>query len=93
MNNLNQQPNFRKKPDSWPFAAYIVISIIEFLFCGVIWGIAGFILTIQANNAFKADDVYAFERKKGYAEFCFVVGVALMLTFAICRVLFHGALS
>lgn len=80
MNNYGQNNN-----QGWGFGIFIAISILELLFCGVIWGILGIVFSVQANDAYKTGDMPAFEKRKIYARNCLIIGPIIAVSYILFK--------
>ena len=85
MDNYGQ--NFNSQEPKWGFGGYIAVSILELLCCGVIWGILGIVFSVQANELFKQGEMHEFERKKGYARNCLIIGPILAVGYIVFKTL------
>lgn len=66
---------------------YVIISIVELIFCGILWGILGLAFTSSANQAYKMGDMATYERKKNTAKTILIIAPVLQIFFIFVIIL------
>lgn len=84
--NENQGNEFQQRTDGGnapQFVTLLVLSILETCCCNCLTGIAGIILVILANSAYKHGDFENYESKRKICSIILIVGAILSVVINI----------
>ncbi|MDO5383217.1 MAG: CD225/dispanin family protein, partial [Eubacteriales bacterium] len=77
-NNYNPYGGYNQMPSDPPGSStYLILSILELIFCGVLWGGLALYNSSSANTAYKNGDMQTFESKRRTARIFLIIGVVV----------------